>query len=184
VAETTTVASGSPNPTTQALALYTEGECLLDQDPDRALGLLDRSRNLAESSGNEFLAGVVVVSIASVLGRHGDPTRALRAFRDVIARWRNTGNWMQQWTTLRNLAGLFVRLGEDELAAVLLGAATSAEHMSSVYGPEAERLAQTRAALDGRLGPTVLRDLHSRGQAMSGEDCVVLASREIDRILG
>jgi predicted ATPase len=37
VTETTTVASGSPNPTTQALALYTEGECLLDQDPDRAL---------------------------------------------------------------------------------------------------------------------------------------------------
>jgi predicted ATPase/DNA-binding SARP family transcriptional activator len=184
VAETTTVASNSPNPTTQALALFAEGECLLDQDPGRAVALLDRSRNLAESAGNEFLAGVVVVSIASVLGRHGDPTRALHAFRDVIAHWRNTGNWMQQWTTLRNLAGLFTRLGEDELAAVLLGAATSAEDISSVYGPEAVRLADTQAALSTRLGPTTLGDLLASGHAMSGEDCVALASREIDRILG
>jgi predicted ATPase/DNA-binding winged helix-turn-helix (wHTH) protein len=182
-AATTTAAHGSPNPTTQAVALYAEGECRLDQDPERALALLDRSRTLAESSGNDFLASVAAVSIASVLGRHGDPTRALQAFRDLVARWRSTGNWMQQSTTVRNLAGLFVRLGEDELAALLMGATASTENVSSVYGPEAKRLAQTQATLNDRLGWAALRDLLARGQTMSGEDCVALASREIDRLL-
>jgi len=159
------------------------GECLLDHDPDRALDLLAESREVAGSSGNEFIAGVSAVSIASVLGRHGDLKRALRSFRDVVDRWRRTGNWMQQWTTLRNLGDLFVRLGEDELAALFHGATVRDEDVASVYGPEAARLERARRLLDERLGTASLRTLLTRGRLMTGEDCIALAAREIDRLL-
>ena len=138
---------------------------------------------MAGSSGNEFIAGVSAVSIASVLGRHGDLKRALRSFRDVVDRWRRTGNWMQQWTTLRNLGDLFVRLGEDELAALFHGATVRDEDVASVYGPEAARLERARRLLDERLGTASLRTLLTRGRLMTGEDCIALAAREIDRLL-
>ena len=182
-AETRRVARDSVNPTTQALALFAEGESLLDHDPDRAVALLQEAGTVAASSGNEFIAGVVAVSVASLLGRHGDSETALRSFGSIIDRWQRTGNWMQQWTTLRNLADLFVRLGDDEPAAILYGAAAGAQNVASVYGPEAERLERAEKALGERLGPRLFGDLAEKGRRMSGVDCVELASREIERIL-
>ena len=183
LAEARRLAEASSNPTARAYSLYAEGECLLDHDPDRALVLLDRACELADSVGNEFVAGVAAVSVASLLARHGDPTRALRWFGEVIDRWRRTGNWMQQWTTLRNLADLLVRLGQDEPAAILYGAAAGGDRAASVYGPEAERLEEARLQLEQRLGDQALAALTASGRHLAGAEAVALAADEIDRIL-
>jgi predicted ATPase/DNA-binding SARP family transcriptional activator len=184
LAETRHRAAESDNPTARAYALYAEGECLLDHDPDRALVLLDQARGLADSVGNEFVSGVAAVSAASLQARHGDPTRALRWFGEVIDRWRRTGNWMQQWTTLRNLAELLVRLGEDRPAAILYGAATGGDRAERVYGAEAHRLDEARSLLATRLGAQSLAALTDQGGQLSGAESVTLASDEIARITG
>ena len=44
---------------------------------------------------------------------------ALRGYREFIDYWDRAGNWTQQWVTLRNLAQLLRRLGDDEPAALL-----------------------------------------------------------------
>ncbi|MGH3700200.1 MAG: hypothetical protein ACRDRR_02935 [Pseudonocardiaceae bacterium] len=44
----------------------------------------------------------------------------------MIDYWAVTGNWTHQWVTLRNLAGLLRRLGDDEPAALLDAAADQA----------------------------------------------------------
>ena len=51
---------------------------------------------------------------------------ALRGYREVIDYFARTGNWTHQWTTLRNLADLLRRLGDDEPAALLDAAADRA----------------------------------------------------------
>lgn len=40
-------------------------------------------------------------------------------YRDLIDYWERTGSWVQQWTTLRNLAQLLRALGDEETAALL-----------------------------------------------------------------
>ena len=51
---------------------------------------------------------------------------ALRGYREVIDYFARTGNWTHQWTTLRNLAELLRRLGDDEPAGLLDAAADAA----------------------------------------------------------
>lgn len=47
---------------------------------------------------------------------------------------------------------LFARIGADEPAAVLYGAADASATAPSTFGPEAERLRAVAALLTGRLG--------------------------------
>ena len=47
-------------------------------------------------------------------------------YRDVIDYPAKTGNWTHQWVTLRNLAGLLSRGGDDASAAMLDAAADQA----------------------------------------------------------
>jgi hypothetical protein len=51
---------------------------------------------------------------------------ALTGYRDVIDYFDRTGNWTHQWATLRNLADLLRRLGDDQPAAVIDAAADAA----------------------------------------------------------
>jgi hypothetical protein len=73
---------------------------------------------LARVSGATLLAGV-----ATALAAGGRVEDALPAYRDVIEYFAVAGSWTQLWTTLRNLADLPRRLGDDEPAAVLAAAA-------------------------------------------------------------
>ena len=58
-------------------------------------------------------------------------TEALAGYRDLIDHWKRIGAWTQQWTTLRNAADLFDRLGDHELASLLRDAARRrADHKS------------------------------------------------------
>jgi tetratricopeptide (TPR) repeat protein len=100
----------------------------------------------ASSSGASFLVGVATVGLHSVRARAGRVDDALTGYREVIDYFDRTGNWTHQWTTLRNLADLLRRLGDDEPAAVLDAAADHAPDAP----PVRDRPAARAVAVPGR----------------------------------
>ena len=77
-------------------------------------------------SGATFLVGVATVGLLAVRAAAGRVDEALRGYREVIDYFARTGNWTHLWATLRNLADLLRRLGDDEPAALLDAAADRA----------------------------------------------------------
>jgi predicted ATPase/DNA-binding SARP family transcriptional activator len=155
-----------------AWATYTQAEARLDTEPEHAMDLLDDALNLARASGDRYLTGVALVSAASVRSRHGDPREALQLFRDVVLHWHSSGNWLHQWTTLRNLVDLLVRLERDDDAAVLIGALESRSSSVEPFGDEARRFDAATQTLAIRLGPDPWRRLRGAGAVMRDNDVV------------
>ena len=113
------------SPTMLGFASYVSGE--IDHfagHPDRAEAHYDRSIDLARSSGASFLVAIAAVGLMSVRVDGGHIREALLGYRDLIDYWERSGNWTQQWVTLRNLAQLLRLLGDEETAAMLDEAAT------------------------------------------------------------
>jgi tetratricopeptide (TPR) repeat protein len=177
------LAEASGSPTARGWACYGAGETLLEKDPVRAVALLEEAVQFGREAQDRFLTGVALVSVASVRGRQGETTQALRLFGEVIEHWHLAGNWTHQWTTLRNVIDLFYRLRADDAAAVLYGAMTVSRTAPPVYGHDAERLAEVVAGLPRRLGEDHFAAAVARGEAMADEDAVGFACAEIDRAL-
>lgn len=153
MAEALSAAQAAGNPTARAYALFTQGELLADDDPPRALAVLDEARTVASTVHNHFVSGIALSAEVALRGRHGPPDEALARFHDAIEHWRATGNEMLLITTLRNLVVLYARTARDEAAARL--AATLERHAPSPsYGTEAERIRTGLAAVRQRLGDT------------------------------
>ena len=103
------------NPSMLALAWYDQAEALSILEPEGAIEPYQRAIGLAESAGATFVEGIALVGLASLLGRSGDPGTALPLFRAIVERWRQMGVWTHQWTTLRNLVQLLVRIDSWEI---------------------------------------------------------------------
>ncbi|MDP8971089.1 MAG: AfsR/SARP family transcriptional regulator [Actinomycetota bacterium] len=173
------VARATANPSATAWSLYVDGEILAGAASDHAVALLDSSIDLARSVGSTFVLGVALVSASSVRGRHGDPHGALRMFLRVVEHWHGVGNWTQQWTTLRNVIELFVRLGADIPAAVLLGALRVADTAAPLFGTDAQRIAAASRLLESRLGRQRFTAATARGETMTGDQAVAFACTEL-----
>ena len=170
------------NPSHLAWAWYLRGEAILDADPDQAVAALERAVELAGSVRNHFVRGVALVSSGSARGRSADPWGAVGAFRAIIDHWRRAGDWTHQWTTLRNLVDLLVRLEIDEPAALILGAASRSTSAPPVYGVGADRLARAEELMQSRLGVDRFRAAVERGSTTSDDDLVVLMLDELDQL--
>ncbi len=160
----------------EAWARYLRAEALLDSDPEQAADLLDGAMELARAHGDRYANGVAMVSAASVRGRHGDPHLALPLFRDVIDHWSSVGDWTHQWTSLRGVVDVLLRLGRDEDAAVLRGGLVDRALAAPIYGPDAERMAAAETLLRRRLGDDLFVELSQRGARM-GDDVLVSFAR-------
>ena len=171
------------NPSQRAWTRYGHAEACGDADSETALRLLEEVIELAEPVRGHFLVGVARVAITSLLARHRSPREALSSFPDLIGHWRRLGDWTHQWTTLRNLVPLLVRLGADEPAALLSGALRAADTGGPAYGDDAVRLAEADEALIARLGADTFHALVERGGAMGGEEAITLARTSISEIL-
>ncbi|WP_432043038.1 BTAD domain-containing putative transcriptional regulator [Streptomyces cadmiisoli] len=120
--------------------------------------------DLARSGGATFLVGVATVGLLSVRAAQGRIREALEGYRDVVGYFARTGNWTHLWTTLRNLAELLRRLGDDETAALIDAAADQAPDAPAAAGsaPATARrpvpgrtavLDAARQAIERNLGP-------------------------------
>ncbi|MEO1059352.1 MAG: hypothetical protein AAFY28_20800, partial [Actinomycetota bacterium] len=67
---------------------------------------LQRAIAKARSVESSFVAGVAMVTLASVYVAHGDVGRANETYEELIRHWLRSGSWTQLWTTLRNVAEL------------------------------------------------------------------------------
>ena len=159
----------------EAWARYLRAEALLDTDPERAADLLDGALELARDQGDRYASGVAMVSAASVRGRHGDPEAAVPLYRDVIEHWSSLGDWTHQWTSLRGVVEVLLRLGRDEDAALLRGGLVDRTMAAPIFGPDAERMAAAEALLRQRLGDDLFSELSARGARMGDDDVVSFA---------
>jgi predicted ATPase/DNA-binding SARP family transcriptional activator len=119
--------AGARSPTMLAWGAYVAGE--IENRAGRrgpAEQHYVRAIDLARTSGATFLVGVATVGLLTVLADAGRVHDALRGYREVIDYFARTGNWPHQWVTLRNLAHLLRRLGDDEASELLLAAADRA----------------------------------------------------------
>ena len=117
------------SPTEIALCRYAWGE-LLAPTP-AAQRDYEEAITLALGVGATFVASVSRVGLASTLTAIGRHRRALDEFDTVIRYWRTTGNWTQQWTTLRNVADLLETLGRRSTAVRIRTAAAEAPAAST-----------------------------------------------------
>jgi hypothetical protein len=145
---------------------------VLDSDPEVAAELLDSALVLARQHGDRYAAGAAMVSAASVRARHGDPGLAVPMYREVVDHWADAGDWTHQWTSLRGVVDLLLRLGCDEEAAVLRGALLSRPHAAPAFGPDAERMDNAETLLRQRLGAESLTHLTGRGARLSDDGVV------------
>ena len=173
------VRSGAPS--ALAYNAYAMGEILNASDPDQALTHLDRAVTLSDTVGTDFIRGVALGSATSVRVRHSDPATATSALLEVIDHWERAGNWRQQWTTLRHAVELFTRIGDDRAAATVLGAIEAND--KSLFGADAERLADVRSELGVRLGRAIFESL-AEGRAVQPRDIVAFTRRRLlaDRV--
>jgi predicted ATPase/DNA-binding SARP family transcriptional activator len=91
-----------------------------------------RAMELAATSGATFYTGIAKVGLVTVRAAAGQAALALRGYRELIDYWERTGSWLQQWTTLRNLARLLDDLGDHGPARLLVTAADRAPDAPAV----------------------------------------------------
>jgi predicted ATPase/DNA-binding SARP family transcriptional activator len=169
----------SGSPTCDAWNRYAAGEALSARDPKGAIEALEASMAAARRVQNRFMLGVALVTLTSLRGRHGDPDQALRSFLDVIAHWHEAGNWTQQWTALRNLVQLLLRIERYEPGAQLLAAIRKAPTAAPAFGTDAQRLQDAEHKLNVALAPERLEAAVARGAAMRDDEAVRFARKAI-----
>jgi tetratricopeptide (TPR) repeat protein len=118
---------------------------------DRAEQHYVRAIDLARTSGATFLVGVASVGLLAARAAAGEIAEALTGFRQVVDYFARTGNWTHQWTTLRNLADLLRRLGDERTAAQLDAAADGAPDAPARGSPSGDARQPTAS-------PTLPRD--------------------------
>jgi len=124
LAEADTWAAAVGSPSEAALCRYNWGE-LLGPDPT-AVRQYEEAISLASAVGATFVTSISRVGLAATLAANHHHRRAIDEFEVVIRYWRTTGNQIQQWTTLRNVADLLDALGRESTANRIRAAAIEA----------------------------------------------------------
>ena len=99
---------------------------------------------------------------------------ALDGYQALIDYWARTGGWIQQWTTLRNLAQLLRTIGDHETAIYLDAAADHAPDAP----PITERPDEPSPA---NLPADRMETLIANAAAASRDDVIAVAHRALNR---
>ena len=135
------------SPSVRSWSVYVAGEVdSLAGDSAAAERHYAQAIELARSSGATFLVGIATVGLLTVRAATGQTRSALAGFREVIDYFAGSGNWTHLWTTLRNLADLLRRLGDEEPAALIDAAADQAPDAPAVDPTRARTTALTASA--------------------------------------
>lgn len=156
------VADTVANPTIRAMAQCALGRALTPTQPERAMTLFERARELAAGVVNNWLIGIACAEDAAIRAVHGDPVTAAGIFADLVDHWEfgSAGIGSYQWDTLADVTRLLARLGAHAEAAALHRALVEAGREPPLAGPAAAQLDLT-TALSGHdaveLAKTTLR---------------------------
>jgi hypothetical protein len=158
-----------------AHAYYSAGVVRLKHSPQEALPRLRRAVQVARGAGLRYIVPAAGLSATSIEVRHGDPAAALADLAGILDEWQRAGSWHHTWLTVRLCIELFVRLGQPEPAAQLIGAIHASTTAGVLQGAGAKRLARAEAALRSQL-PSY--DTFVRTGAALGDDGAVTLARD------
>jgi predicted ATPase/DNA-binding SARP family transcriptional activator len=117
------------SPTIEACHSYVAAEIdALAGRLQQAEARYQRAITLAGESGATFITGIASVGLQTLRADAGRIADALDGYEDLIDYWHHTGSWIQQWTTLRNLARLLDSLGDTDTACFLNAVADQASN--------------------------------------------------------
>ncbi len=123
---------------------------------------------LFRASGNASGTAMALCNRASVANACGDLLRAVADFQEALRLWAGIGERRTIAQALGGLAGLALRLGQPERAALLVGAveARALEIGADPMARDHRRSAQTAAAARIELGESRSAELHAIGLSM------------------
>ena len=107
-----------------------------------------------------------------------DYAGALREFRNGLRAAHSQGSEWETTFGLTGVARMLARTGENERAALLLGAAAAMQEKVGMHpqGPRAEAQRRVTEVLGNALGEVELQRLRAEGRAMSLDEAVALAT--------
>jgi hypothetical protein len=107
-----------------------------------------------------------------------DYAGALREFRNGVSAAHSQGSEWETTFGLTGVARMLAHNGENESAALLLGAAAAMQEKVGMHpqGPRAEALRKVIEVLGNALGEVELQRLRTEGGAMSLDEAVALAT--------
>jgi len=166
------------SPSDRAWATYARGEALSALGEPDATDAYMSAIAVARAVGNPFVVSVSQVALASEHARAGSHRQALDAFAECLHAYARHGNYVHAVTSLRNMIGVLVAVGDDYGAAVI-GAATSSDLLRTSYGPEAERLSDVLDSVQRRAGPTKFAEWVLEGSGLGVATTVQFACERI-----
>ncbi len=163
------------SPTLQGFHSYVAGEIdALAGRTDRAEHHYQGATTLSRHSGATFLEAIASVGHVTALASAGRLAEALDGYHALIDYWARTGGWIQQWTTLRNLARLLRTIGDQETAVYLEAAAN--------HAPDAPPITERRNdSTTTNLPPDTIATLVANAATASRDDVIAIAHRALER---
>ena len=184
VEEALRVARLTENPSAIAYCLHFLALSLSDQEPARALSLIDEARLFAEAALNTLALVLVDATRSALLSKTGAHRAAAGAFLDSARRAFRDGHLDQQAMSLWGVAGSLAAAHRAEPAAVLkgwvesvLGGQDSVRNLN-LYGDAVQALADLPRELGEQRFASLLRD----GAGLRDEAVLQYADEHIRRV--
>jgi len=166
-------------PSSTAVAYFSKGHAFAQTDPATALAAFDRAIAIARRSGNRFWESLAIPEVAAIQARSGDPTNALRSFRQMLDAWRGAPDMMFVSHGLGNLIVLFVRLDLAAPAATLHGTLRRLLRHSDFI----QDLPNTVLRIRDALGEAPFAELERQGGEMALHEATAFAQEQISQAL-
>ncbi len=155
------------SPTDLASASVAEGFAT-EKDDAAALEAFATADWLARSAGNRWMSAFARTEASGLLVHQGRVVEGCEGLAQMVDTWFRAGEWAQQWHTLSRCVVGLDRIGQDELAAQVLGAI---EAHTTMGGPPVmttlrDLAFETRDSLFQRLGSERMAEQRAVGAAM------------------
>jgi len=153
------------------------------RDDESALEAFAVADRLARSAGNRWLSAFARTESSGLLVHQGRISEGCEGLADVVDIWYRGGEWAQQWHTLTRCVIALDRIGQQEVAAQLLGAI---ELHTTMGGPPFMRALrdlafETRDSVSAQLGEERTEELRTFGASLPVAE---LADRTRNALLG
>ena len=168
------------SPSDQGWLTYTRGEALSALGDPAAIAAFTAAVDVACAVGNDFVASVAKMSLATELSRTGERELALDAYADCLDGYLRHGNLVHALTALREVVEP-LHDGGDTMTAIQLAAATSDDLRRVSYGVQAERLPLVVERLRNSVDDDSFQTWWATGATLGLYDAVRLAAAALGR---
>ena len=168
------------SPSDRGWLSYTRGEVLSAVGDPAAADAFAAAIEVASVVGNDFVASVSRMSLATELSRAGERDKALDTYADCLHGYLRHGNLVHALTALREVVEPLSDRG-DTMTAIQLAAATLGDTRRVSYGAQAERLPEVIERLRLSVDDDTFAKWWAKGTALGLYDAVRLAAAALDR---